>query len=52
MVSYGMIEHGSAVLIDEDTGDSWIHLAGLLPVTRPEEGDFKPLESRVYYVLG
>ena len=29
-----------------------MHLAGLLPVTRPERGAFTPLESRVFYILG
>ena len=44
-------QEGSAVLrVDAQTRR--MHVASLLPVTRPEQGAFQPLESRFYYIAG
>ena len=49
--SVRLSREGSAVLrVDDDTRR--MHLASLLPVTRPQRGAFKPLESRFYYIAG
>jgi hypothetical protein len=46
-----LTQDGSAVLrVNPETRR--MHLASLLPVTRPERGAFKPLESRFYYIAG
>lgn len=46
-----LVQEGSAVLrVNANTRR--LHLASLLPVTRPERGAFKPLESRFYYIAG
>jgi hypothetical protein len=42
----------STSIIRVDASKRRMHLAGLLPITRPTEGTFTPLESRVYYIAG
>jgi hypothetical protein len=42
----------SSSIIRVDASTRRMHLAGLLPVTRPAKNAFTPLESRVYYIAG
>jgi hypothetical protein len=42
----------STSIIRVDASTRRMHLAGLLPVTRPAQNAFTPLESRVYYIAG